>query len=74
MQLVVNGYNVKYVCVDVSGALLFLPVGFRFCTLGIFFSVGGVSFLKRAISSGLRFLVGGIVSLHGIIRFISGRV
>ena len=33
--LVVTGYNVKYVCVDVLGALLFLSEGFR-CILGQF--------------------------------------
>jgi hypothetical protein len=44
MQLVVTGYNVKYVCVDVSGALLFLPVGFRLY-LGHILLVG-VSFYK----------------------------
>jgi hypothetical protein len=35
---------VKCVCVDVSGALLLLPEGFR-CTLGIFF-LWGFHFIK----------------------------
>jgi hypothetical protein len=37
--LVVTGYNVKYVCVDVLGALLLLPEGFR-CILGKFLLLG----------------------------------
>jgi hypothetical protein len=41
--LVVTGYNVKYVCVDVLGALLLLLEGFR-CILGQISFVMGTSF------------------------------
>ena len=56
MQLIVNGYNVKYVCVVVSGVLLLLPVGFCFEPWA-YSSLWGFHFMKWAFPSGLRFLV-----------------
>ena len=56
--LVVTGYNVKYVCVDVLGALLLLPEGFR-CILGQFLLywaplfIMGISFTHEQICWGV---------------------
>ena len=57
-MLVVIGYNVKYVCVDVLGALLLLPEGFR-CILGQFLLywaplfIMGVPFIHKQICWGV---------------------
>jgi hypothetical protein len=61
MQLIVNGYNVKYICVDVSGALLLLLVGFCFGPWA-YSSLWGFHFMKWAFPSGLRFLVEALFS------------